>query len=102
DSHSIGDRLALVRKLLELPNDLGLYAHFFAIDKSKLTLNECGFAAQYNVKNPYLVAFDYLITYINWHVKKNLGQSARGMLVLDKKPEHHASIEEIIHQRRFN
>lgn len=102
DGHAIADRLALVRKLLGLLDQLGHYAHFFAIEKSRVAANECGFAAHYNAKNPYLVAFDYLITYINWHVKENLGKSARGMLVLDEKPEHHASIESIIHHRRFN
>jgi hypothetical protein len=99
--HAIADRLTLVRKLLGLLDALGHNAHFFAIEKSKVAAKECEFATHYNSKNPYLVAFDYLITYINWHVKENLGQSARGMLVLDEKPEHHASIESIIHHRRF-
>lgn len=102
NGHAIADRLALVRKLLGLLDDLGHYAHYFAIDKAKAAPIDCEFAANYNTKIPYLVAFDYLITYINWHVKENLGQSARGMLVLDEKPEHHASIESIIHHRRFN
>lgn len=100
--HPIADRLTLVRKLLALLDNLGHYAHFFAIDKPKVTANACEFVTQYNAKNPYLVAFDYLITYINWHVKENLGQSARGMLVLDEKPEHHANIEAIIQHRRFD
>lgn len=100
--HAITDRLTLVRRLLELLDELGHNAHFFAIDKSKVVANECDFATPYNAKTPYLIAFDYLITYINWHVKENLGQSARGMLVLDEKPEHHASIESIVHHRRFN
>lgn len=97
----IADRLSLVRSLLGLMDELGHYAHYFAIDKTKVTNNDCAFPTQYNSKNPYLAAFDYLITYINWHVKENLGQSARGMLVLDEKPEHHASIEHIIQHRRF-
>jgi hypothetical protein len=99
--HEITDRLALVRKLLMLLADSGHSVHFFAIDKSKVSKNNCEFDTTYNSKNPYLVAFDYLITYINWHVKENLGQSARGMIVLDEKPEHHSSIEAIIHHRRF-
>jgi len=97
----IADRLSLVRSLLGLMDELGHYAHYFAIDKAKVAGSECAFPLQYNPKNPYLTAFDYLITYINWHVKENLGQSARGMLVLDEKPEHHESIEHIIQHRRF-
>jgi hypothetical protein len=100
--HAITDRLTLVHRLLGLLDDLGHYAHYFAIDKSKAAAFKCEFPANYNAKIPYVVAFDYLITYINWHVKENLGQSARGMLVLDEKPEHHDSIESIIHHRRFN
>lgn len=101
DGHPIADRLGLVRRLLGLLDDLGHYAHFYAIDKSKVAGTRCAFETPYNEKTPYLVAFDYLITYINWHVKENLGQSARGMLVLDDKPEHHEGIESIIHHRRF-
>ena len=99
--HAIEKRLDLVRQLLALMDDLGHHAHFFAIEKSKMMKSKCGFEAPYDTKIPYLLAFDYLITYINWHVKENLGQSARGMLVLDEKPEHHGSIEAIIHHRRF-
>ncbi len=55
----------------------------------------------FSTKHPYLLSFDYLITYMNWHVKENLGQSARGMIVLDEKEEHHESVEAIIQNRRF-
>lgn len=100
--HAITDRLVLVRKLLALLENLGHQAHFFAIEKNKVAATVCAAETPYDAMNPYLVAFDYLITYINWHVKENLGNSARGMIVLDEKPEHHASIESIIHHRRFN
>jgi hypothetical protein len=99
--HAIEKRLELVRTLLALMDDLGHHAHYFAIEKSKMEASKCEFDTPFDSKTPYLTAFDYLITYINWHVKENLGQSARGMLVLDEKPEHHESIESIIHHRRF-
>lgn len=99
--HAIEKRLELVRALLALIDDLGHHAHYFAIEKSKMEAFKCEFDTSFDSKTPYLAAFDYLITYINWHVKVNLGQSARGMLVLDEKPEHHESIESIIHHRRF-
>lgn len=101
-NHPIDNRLVLVRKLLGLLDNLGHYVHFFAVEKSKIAAGSCEFETPYNPKVPYLVAFDYLVTYINWHVKENLGQSARGMLVLDEKPEHYKSIENIIHHRRFS
>ena len=49
-----------------------------------------------------MCGFDYLITYINWHVKKNLGSSARAMLILDDKNQYDKDIEAIIHHRRFS
>lgn len=100
--HAIERRLNLVRELLALMDDLGHHAHFFAIEKSKMSNSKCEYETPFDTRTPYLIAFDYLITYINWHVKENLGQSARGMLVLDEKPEHHNSIEAIIHHRRFD
>ena len=100
--HDIGRRLGLVRSLLTLIEDLGHGVHYFAVEKSKATTATCGYAASFDLNNPYLPSFDYLVTLINWHVKEGLGQSARGMLVLDEKPEHHGAIESIIHERRFS
>jgi len=55
----------------------------------------------YDTRTPYLLAYDYLITYINWFVKKYLGPSARGMLIIDAKEQFHAEIERITQARRF-
>lgn len=100
--HEIGRRLALVRSLLGLVEELSHNAHFFAVEKSKADTSTCGYPTPFDAKNPYLLSFDYLVTHINWHVKEGLGQSARGMLVLDEKPEHHLAIETIIQHRRFS
>ena len=99
--HPVNDRLALVRSLLGLIEELGHQVHFFAVDKSCLDQSQCQYQAVFDTKHPYLLSFDYLITYMNWHVKENLGQSARGMIVLDEKEEHHESVEAIIQNRRF-
>lgn len=99
--HAIANRLKLARDLLGLIGELGHYIHYFAIEKKTLVNAYCQFNTPYNNNQPYLLSFDYLITYMNWHVKKNLGQSARGMIVMDEKKEHHESIEKIIHNRRF-
>ncbi len=99
--HPIERRLALVTDLIDLIDDLGHQIHYYAIDKNKMAAEECQFETIFDPKTPYLLAFEYLITYMNWHVKENLGQSARGMIVLDEKEEHHESIESIIHNRRY-
>ncbi|WP_434999724.1 DUF3800 domain-containing protein [Vibrio scophthalmi] len=101
DGHPIQDRLQLVRDLLGLIDELGHHIHFFALEKESLVNVECVFETVYDSNHPYLLAFDYLITYMNWHVKENLGQSARGMIVMDEKEEHHDSVEAIIQNRRF-
>lgn len=100
-NHPIENRLNLTRNLLELINDLGHYVHYFAIDKSILQNSNCQYETIYNNQSPYLLSFDYLITFMNWHVKEKLGQSARGMIVMDEKEEHHENVESIIHNRRY-
>jgi len=99
--HDINDRLQLVRDLLGLIDELGHYIHYFATEKASFANETCQYQTVFNSKHPYLLSFDYMITYMNWHVKKNLGQSARGMIVMDEKEEHHDSVEKIIHNRRF-
>lgn len=99
--HAIDRRLQLVRNLLGLISELGHHVHYFAVEKSSLADLNCQFGAVFETNHPYLLSFDYLITYMNWHVKENLGQSARGMIVMDEKEEHHESVETIIHNRRF-
>lgn len=99
--HDIAMRLQLTKDLLNMIDDFGHNIHYFAIDKRKMDIHTCTYQTSFNSKIPYLVAFDYLITYINWHVKQNLGHSARGMIVMDEKDEHHDSVERIIHNRRY-
>jgi hypothetical protein len=99
--HAIERRLQLVRDLLSLIEELGHQIHYFATEKQTLQAANCEYQTIYDIKTPYLTGFDYLITYINWHIKKNLGQSARGMIVMDEKEEHHQNVEDIIQNRRF-
>ncbi len=101
EGHPLDDRLQLVRDLLGLINELGHLVHFISIEKRSLVQANCQYGTVYDSNHPYLLSFDYLITYINWYVKEHLGQSARGMIVMDEKEEHHESVEAIIHNRRF-
>ena len=100
--HDIERRLGLVRSLISLIDSLGHNVHYFAVEKSKASASTCAYPTALDSANPYLLSFDCLVTHINWHVKECLGQSARGMLVLDEKQEHHEAIEKIIHDRRFS
>lgn len=102
EGHELQGRLNLAADLLNLINELGHHIHFYAVDKTKMNNAESDYKAVFDLKNPYLLSFEYLVTYMNWHVKNNLGQSGRGMIVLDEKEEHHESIESIIHNRRYD
>jgi hypothetical protein len=94
-------RRALCLDLLALLAKRSHGVHYIALDKQAIGKSPLSLALPYDYKQPYLLGFDYLITYINWQVKERLGQSARGMIILDKKDQHHAQIEQLMHERRF-
>jgi len=102
EGHDIENRLELTKRLLNVLVDRRHEVHIVAIEKSKALEHECEIDLPFNPKTPYLCSFDYLITYINWHVKENLGRSARAMLILDEKKQYDNQIEAIIHHRRFS
>ena len=94
-------RAALARALLQLLHERKHGTHYFAIHKHRMAAAQCAYPACYNLALPYLVAFDYLITYINWQVKERLGSTARGLVIFDRKEQFHKEIEAITHDRRF-
>lgn len=99
--HPIQQRSDLARALLELLHERKHGTHFFALHKQQIDFGKCEYPACYDMRVPYLVAFDYLITYMNWQVKERLGSTARGMVIFDRKEQFHSQIEAITHERRF-
>lgn len=100
--HSRERRNELAKRILRSLAERGHDVHLYAIEKAKLESCNCSLQMPYNTKTPYLLAYDYLITYINWVIKNYLGRSARGMLIIDAKEQFHAFIERITHLRRFD
>ena len=100
-NHDRERRNQLAKKVLALLNTRSHDVHVFAIDKQRLASEVCATEMTYNLKVPYLVAYDYLLTHINWFVKERLGRSARGMLIIDAKEQFHPDIEAITRFRRF-
>lgn len=99
--HARDRRNNLAKGILGLLADRSHDVHLCAIDKAKLSSCTCRMAMPYDTRTPYHLAYDYLITYINWFVKNKLGRSARGMLIIDAKEQFHADIERITQVRRF-
>ena len=100
-NHSRDQRNSLAKSILELLAERKHDVHLYAINKDKLSSKTCSLDVIYDIKTPYHLAYDYLITYINWFIKKNLGRSARGMLIIDAKEQFHTDIEQITQVRRF-
>ena len=99
--HPMEARCDLALQLLGLLAERSHDAHYIALDKALLAATQLGVQMPYGPNQPYLVGFDYLITYINWFVRERLGISARGMIILDKKDQYHQNIEQLMHERRF-
>lgn len=99
--YTMAQRSALCMSILEILADRSHSVHYIALDKQKIANTPLGMAIEFNPKRPYLLGFDYLVTFINWHVKEKLGRSARGMIILDRKDQFHEAIEKIMRERRF-
>ncbi len=97
----INKRLQLVDKAIDLLINRKHGIHFIAFDKAKINTTACEATLTFDPKCPYLLGFDYLVTYINKHIKDDLGSTARGIIIFDHKDEHIEEIENIFHNRRF-
>lgn len=93
------NRLAL--DILNILNEHSHHVHVISFCKKTLHGTTCVLPLVFDPKNAYLLGIDYLITQFNDHVKYKLGSSARGMIILDKKEQHHDDIETILYNRRF-
>lgn len=99
--YSMQDRTEFVLKLLDLIISRSHDVHYIAFCKEKIRTTQCGLVLAFNPSRPYLLGFDYLLTYINWHLKNNLGRTSTGLVIIDEKENHHEDIEKILKNRRF-
>ncbi|ULL01226.1 DUF3800 domain-containing protein [Bradyrhizobium sp. I71] len=96
------ERNGFAHTLLDLVAERKHAVHLIAIDKAKLLASTLqNDHAKIDCKIPYLLGFNYLITYIEKYVREQLGRSARGMIILDHKEMFQPQIDSLTHYRRY-
>jgi hypothetical protein len=104
EGHSRERRNQLINDILDLVASRKHHYYYFGIDKAKLTdynTTQVRDRNYFELKTPYLIAYDYLITTYEKYTKEKLGRSARAMVILDKKDIFIREIEAITRYRRF-
>jgi hypothetical protein len=95
-------RNLLVMKILDVVAQRKHSIQFIGIDKAKLAVAIPGHDHPVvNCNVPYLIAFNYLVSYIEKYTKNELGSTVRSMIILDKKDSYQTDIDSITHYRRF-
>ena len=102
EGYSLQERSNLCYRILDILSERSHNVHYIALSKSAIKDSDATPSLSYDYKVPYLLAFDYLITLLNWHMREKLGRTARGMILLDRKDQFHEGLEKIMHERRFS
>ncbi|MHC1949572.1 DUF3800 domain-containing protein [Bradyrhizobium sp. UFLA06-06] len=96
------ERNKLALSVIELLSDHKHAAHFIALDKTKMHANVAGDEHKaFDARVPYLLAYNYIVSYIERFCKQRLGRSARGMIIVDPKEEFDQNVQQIVHYRRY-
>jgi hypothetical protein len=104
EGHSRENRNQLINDILDLVIARKHQYYYFGIDKAKLNAYDTTQVRDRDyveLKTPYLIAYDYLITAYEKYTKEKLGRSARAMVILDEKDSFIREIESITRFRRF-
>ena len=103
ESWSREKRNQFANDILDLCEERSHHFHVFAIEKKKLREYEKNEFTNrnYDCRTPYLISYDYLLSLINYYVKKRLGRSARGLIIFDVKDQFKNKIREISRFRKY-
>lgn len=100
--HDRERRNQLALDLLRLIDERSHHLHYVALSKAALNDAADGTEhAKFDCRVPYLLAFDYMTTVVNEYVRARLGQSARGIIIVDEKEQFEADVASITRFRRF-
>jgi hypothetical protein len=103
EGHSREQRNKLIQNILDLIIQRKHQYYYFAVDKAKLNAYDTSLVRDreyVHLKTPYMVAYDYLITCIDQHIR-NSSQSSRAMVIIDEKDSFIDEIEQVTRHRRF-
>ncbi len=103
--HPRDNRNKLINDILDLVIERKHQYYYFGIDKAKLNIYDTTQVRDreyFDLKTPYLIAYDYLITAYESYTKDKLGQSARALVIIDEKDCFINEIEAITRYRRFD
>ena len=93
----------LALALLDLIITLKHRTHFIGIDKRLLLKHADGEEHDIiNCQTPYLLGFNYLVSYLERFVREGCGRSARGMIIIDQKDTYLTQVDKLTHYRRFD
>jgi Protein of unknown function (DUF3800) len=93
----------LALALLDLIITLKHRTHFIGIDKRLLLKHADGEEHDIiNCQTPYLLGFNYLVSYLERFVREGRGRSARGMIIIDQKDTYLTQVDKLTHYRRFD
>lgn len=93
---------ALVHTFLDIIIERKHSIHFIGIDKANLAACLPGMGHPVvNCAVPYLLGFNYLVSYIERYTKEVLGQTVRSMIILDQKDSYQNDIDRITNYRRY-
>ena len=104
DGHDRNQVTQLVHRILDEIVERSHAVHYVGVDKARLAAALPGPNPPHAVVRsaiPYLLSFNYLVSYIERYSKDVLGSSARGMIILDIKDGYQADIDAITHFRRY-
>jgi len=104
EGHTRDKRNGLANKILDLLATRKHHYCYCGIDKSKLNIYNVETVKDhdyFDLKVPYLIAYDYLLTTYEKYTKENLGNSARALVIIDEKDNLIKEIESITTYRRF-
>lgn len=101
-SYAREERNALAHRFLDIIKERKHAVQFVAIDKAKLAQVLPGEGHPIvRCEIPYLLGFNYMVTYIERYAKLVLGRTVRAMIILDQKDMYHTDVDAITNYRRY-